>query len=151
METAVISHRVADFLKKHPPFHAMEDSDLLELSRLGRVRFFEANEYITWQGESYRMQVLVIQQGTVSLWDEAGDAPELRDVRGTGDMLGIEQFDGDGVYAYSARSSSDVLIYGFPAIEFEALVLKYPYARRFAAAPGRVRRTAPAPCRAGPW
>jgi len=136
VETAVISHRVADFLKKHPPFNAMDEADLLELSRQGRVRFFEANEYITWQGESYRMQVMVIQQGTVSLWDESGDAPELRDVRGEGDMLGIEQFDGDGVYAYSARSSSDVLIYGFPAIEFEALVLKYPYARRFAAAYG---------------
>ena len=23
METAAISHRVADFLKKHPPFHAI--------------------------------------------------------------------------------------------------------------------------------
>jgi CBS domain-containing protein len=31
-----------------------------------------------------------------------------------------------------------VLIYVFPAIEFEALVLKYPYARRFAAAYGSV-------------
>ena len=64
METAAISYRVADFLKKHPPFHAMEEGDLLDLARQGRVRFFEANEYIVWQGESYRMQVFVIQQGT---------------------------------------------------------------------------------------
>jgi CBS domain-containing protein len=52
-------------------------------------------------------------------------------------MLGIEQFNDDGVYAYSARSASDVLIYLFPAIEFEALVLKYPYARRFVSAYGK--------------
>ena len=54
METAAISHRVADFLKKHPPFHAMEEGDLLDLARQGRVRFFEENEYIVWQGEPYR-------------------------------------------------------------------------------------------------
>ena len=140
METAAISYRVADFLKKHPPFHAMDEGDLLDLARRGRVRFFEANEYIAWQGESYRLQLLVIQQGTVSLWDEAGTLAVLRDVRGAGDMLGIEQFnhDDDGGYPYSARSASDVVIYAFPAIDFEALVLKYPYAKRYVAAHGNV-------------
>jgi len=134
LETAAISHRVADFLKQHPPFQAMDDGDLLELSGQGRVRFFEANEYMVWQGEPYQMKVFVIQQGTVSLWDETGEAAVLRDVRGAGDMLGIEQFNDDGCYAYSARSATDVVVYMFPAIEFEALVLKYPYARRFIAA-----------------
>ena len=90
METAAISHRVADFLKKHPPFHAIEEGDLLDLARRGRVRFFEENEYIVWQGEPYQPHVFVIQQGTVSLWDEAGKTAVLRDVRGTGDLLGIE-------------------------------------------------------------
>ncbi len=134
METAAISHRVADFLKQHPPFHAVGDGDLLELCGQGRVRFFEANEYIVWQGEPYQMRVFVIQQGTVSLWNEAGENAVLCDVRGPGDMLGIEQFNDGGSYAYSARSSSDVVVYVFPAIEFESLVLKYPYARRFTAA-----------------
>ncbi len=138
METAAISHRVADFLKKHPPFHAMEEGDLLNLARRGRVRFFEENEYIVWQGEPYRMQVFVIQQGTVSLWDEAGQVAVLRDVRGAGDMLGIEQFKDASCYPYSAKSASDVVIYAFPAIEFKALVLKYEYARRYAAAYGNV-------------
>ncbi len=74
METAVISYRVADFLKKHPPFHAMDDADLLGLAARGRVRFHEPNEYILWQGEPHRLHVFVIQQGTVSLWDESGRA-----------------------------------------------------------------------------
>ncbi len=138
METAAISHRVADFLKKHPPFHAMEEGDLLDLARQGRVRFFEENEYIVWQGEPYRMQVFVIQQGSVSLWDEAGQVVALRDVRGAGDMLGIEQFNDASCYPYSAKSASDVVIYAFPANEFKAFVLKYEYARRYAAAYGNV-------------
>lgn len=137
METAAISHRVADFLKQYPPFQAMEDGDLLNLARGGRVRFFEANEYILWQGAS-RHQVFVIQQGTVSLWDEQGADAKLCDVRGAGDLLGIDQFNDSRSYLFSARSASDVLVYVFPADEFANLVLKYPYAKKFVAAYGSV-------------
>ena len=129
METAAISHRVADFLKKHPPFNAIDEADLLALAAHGRVRFHEPNEYILWQGEPHRHQVFVIQQGTVSLWDESGGRAELRDVRGAGDMLGIERYNGARQCLYSARSESDVVIYAFPADDFSDCVLKYPHAR----------------------
>ena len=131
MDTSAIRYRVTDFLKKHPPFQAMEDGDLLELAARGRVRFHEANEYILWQGEPHKLHVFVIQQGTVSLWDEADGRAALRDVRGAGDMLGIERFTGAPCCLHSARSVSDVVIYSFPASDFEDLVLKYPYARQF--------------------
>ena len=131
MDTSTISYRVADFLKKHPPFHAMEEGDLLELAARGRVRFHEANEYLSWQGEPHKHNVSVIQQGTVSLWDETDSPAALRDVRGAGDLLGIERFNGAPFCLHSARSASDVVIYAFPAADFEELVLKYPYARQF--------------------
>ena len=134
METATINFRVADFLKKHPPFQAMEEKDLLDLAGRGRVKFFERNEYIVLQGEPYRHYIFIIQQGTITLWDESGKIVELRDVLGAGDFLGIEQFNDGRSYAYSARSSSDVVLYTFPAFDFEALVLKYPYARQYVAA-----------------
>src|SRR5262245_65134123 len=102
METAAISHRVADFLKKHPPFQAMDEADLLQLASAGRVRFFPAHDYIVWQGEPYRPHVFVIQQGAVTLWDEAGGRIELRDVRGAGDLLDAERFDGGRSYPYTA-------------------------------------------------
>jgi CBS domain-containing protein len=131
VETSAISYRVADFLKQHPPFQAMAEAALLALAAHGRVKFHEPNEFLLWQGEPHRDQVFVIQQGTVTLWDEASGTPELRDVRGAGDMLGIERFNGAPACLYSARSASDVLIYAFPAIDFEALLEKYPSARRF--------------------
>jgi CBS domain-containing protein len=131
VDTSAISYRVADFLEKHPPFHAMEERDRLELASRGRVRFHEANEYILWQGEPHKPHVFVIQQGTVSLWDEAGGRAVLRDVRGAGDLLGIERFTDAACCLHSARSASDVVIYAFPASDFWDLVLKYPYARQF--------------------
>ena len=89
--------------------------------RTARVRFHEGNEFILWQGEPHKLHVFVIQQGTVSLWDESGGEAELRDVRGAGDMLGIERFNGARSCLHSARSASDVVIYAFPAADFEAL------------------------------
>jgi CBS domain-containing protein len=138
METSAISYRVADFLKQHPPFQAMDESDLLELAARGRVKFHEPNEYILWQGEPHRHQVFVIQQGTVSLWDETTPEAQLRDVRGAGDLLAIERFNGAEACLHSARSSSDVLIYAFPASEFETLLYKYPAAGQFVAGYGSV-------------
>lgn len=134
MDTSVISYRVADFLKKHPPFQAMDEGDLLELAGRGRVRFHEAHEYILWQGEPHKLYVFVIQQGTVSLWDETDGRLALRDVRGAGDMLGLERFAGAPCCQHSARSASDVVIYAFPAADFEEFALKYPYVRQFVAA-----------------
>ena len=138
METAVISYRVADFLKRHPPFNAIEDADLLELAARGRVRFYEPNQYLLWQGEPHRLQVFVIQQGTVSLWDEAGDEAGLRDVRGAGDMLGVERYNDAPSCLCSVRSESDVVVYAFPQDDFDACVMKYPSAAQYVAAEGRV-------------
>ena len=55
MDTSVISYRVADFLKRHPPFQAMPEADLLELAARGRVRFYEPNEYILCQESRTRV------------------------------------------------------------------------------------------------
>src|SRR4249920_2280175 len=114
METAAIRYRVVDFLKKYAPFQGIPDEDLLELAGVGRVRLFEENEYILWQGAS-RFEILVIQQGSVSLWDEAESGAVLCDVRGAGDMLGIDQYDRVRSHPYSAKSASDSLVYAFPA------------------------------------
>jgi signal-transduction protein with cAMP-binding, CBS, and nucleotidyltransferase domain len=111
----------------------MAESDLLELAARGRVTFHEPNEYILWQGEPHRHQIFVIQQGTVSVWDESAAEAQLRDVRGAGDLLGIERYNGAPVSPYSARSASDVLIYAFPASDFELLLMKYPGAGQFVA------------------
>jgi CBS domain-containing protein len=138
METAEISYRVADFLKKHPPFNAIDDADLLALASRGRVRFHEPLEYLLWQGEPHRHQVFVIQQGTVSLWDESDGRAELRDVRGAGDLLGIERYIDAPHTLYSARSESDVVIYAFPAYEFDQYILKSPHAAQHIAAEGRL-------------
>jgi len=138
VETNAISYRVADFLKKHPPFHAIDEADLVALADRGRVRFYEAEDFLLWQGEPHRAHVFVIQQGTVSLWDEANGRSVLCDILGGGDMLGTERFNGVRNCAHTARASSDVVIYTFPAEDFAGLLEKYPHAMQHVAANGGV-------------
>jgi CBS domain-containing protein len=137
VDTSEISYRVADFLKQHAPFQGAELSDLLAMSARGRVRFHERNEYILWQGEPHRLQVYVIQQGTVSLWDETDGTSQLRDIRGAGDLLGLERYTGARSCLHTARSESDVVLYAFPAEDFETCILKYPRAVQYVEAEGR--------------
>lgn len=134
MQTSAISYRVADFLKQYPPFQYMELQDLLELAAHGRVKFHEIDEFIIWQDAPHSPYIFVIQQGTVSLWQSTPDGDELRDMRGPGDLLGIDRFHGAQTSVYSAKSASEVMIYALPADTFARLVEKYPQAQRYIAA-----------------
>ena len=133
MITSVIRHRVADFLKQHEPFDALSPEDLLHLASSGKVKFHESDEYLFRQGDGRGKFLWVIQQGRVDLLDATPTGEQLRDVLGEGDMPGLEAFSGAPA-RYSARTASDVILYGVEAEAFAALVSRYPQVERFLAA-----------------
>src|SRR5688572_4721942 len=120
MQTSVILHRVADFLKQYPPFDALSAADLLDLAGSGRVKFHESEEFIYWQGDPKGPFVWVIQQGRVDLLD----GETLRDVLGAGDLVGLDRLT-------SARTASDVILYALDAAKFEALAGRYLVGRAY--------------------
>lgn len=134
MQTAAIPYRVADFLKQYPPFHFMEESELIALAARGRVRFHESDEYICWQSSPHTPYIYVIQQGSVSLWDESVNPPKLCDLRGAGDSIGIERFNGVRASLHSAKAASDVILYALDAADLEPLLAKNLHAARYVAA-----------------
>jgi signal-transduction protein with cAMP-binding, CBS, and nucleotidyltransferase domain len=131
MRTNVIRQRVADFLERHTPFDALSSEDRLDLAGSGRVKFHESDEYVLRQGETPGAVVWVIQQGRVELLDQRGGDVRLCDVAGEGDILGLERFSGAGEYQYSARTGTDVILYGLSASMLESLAGAYPALRRF--------------------
>lgn len=134
MKTFVIRQRVADFLKQHTPFDALAQEDLLQLAGSGKVKFHESDEYVFRQGDPKQQFVWVIQQGRVELLEESDSSERLHDVMGEGDILGLDQFVGDGAYRYSARTATDVIVYGVAAAQFESLLLSCEAVKRFLAA-----------------
>ena len=131
MQTAAISYRVADFLKQHPPFFGIEEPDLLALISRGRVKFHESDEFLCWQNSNYTPFLFVVQQGSVSLWEEVNGKEILRDIRGPGDLIGVERFLGSQSCPYSAKTNEDVVIYALQAVDFEPLLAKYPQVARY--------------------
>ena len=131
MQTSAISYRVADFLKQYPPFQSMELADLLELAAHGRVKFHEIDEYILWEKTPHGPHVFVIQHGTVSIVQATPKGEQLFDMRGPGDVLGIDRFHGLPANIHSAKSASDVVIYALPADTFAQMLDKYPQAKRY--------------------
>jgi len=131
MQMAMIRYRVADFMKQNPPFHAMETEELMELASGGRVKFHESDEFIYWEGNAPNPFVYVIQQGTVRLVQGEEEAEKLVDIRGPGDLVGIDGVVGHSKYAHSAKTASDVILYAMPAKGFAELVERYPKARKF--------------------
>jgi signal-transduction protein with cAMP-binding, CBS, and nucleotidyltransferase domain len=134
MKTSVIRQRVADFLKSHPPFDALSEQDLLDLAGSGRVKFHESEEHVFRKGDAKSQFIWIIQQGQVELLTESGSGEQLRDLLGEGDVLGLERFAGDGSSPYSARTATDVILYGVSAETFEAIVPRYPLVERFVTA-----------------
>ena len=134
MQTAAIPYRVADFLKQHPPFQFMDELELVALAARGRVKFHESDEYVCWQGSPHTPFVYVIQQGSVLLWDESVDPPALRDIRGAGDIIGIERFNGSPSSLHSVKTASDVVLYALYAEDLEPLLARHPLAAQYVAA-----------------
>ena len=131
MRSSSIYYRVADFLKSFPPFSFVSEEDLLRLAGSGRVKFHESDEYVYWQGSKPGRFIFVIQQGTLKLVDESQQAEALQDVLGEGDIIGAEGLAGKSEYQYSAKTTSDVIIYALPATEFEELGEKHPKFARY--------------------
>lgn len=134
MKTATIAWRVADFLRRYPPFQYMEDGELLELVADGRVLFHEDGEYVFEQGAKRDSRIFVIQQGVVRLVENAPDGGEtLRDVRGEGDLLGMGRYLGIDEHICSARTETECILYALDADRFWTLVKRHPRASRFLA------------------
>jgi len=134
MKTAVIRHRVADFLKQHPPFDSLPEADLLALAGSGRVKFHEEGEQIYQKGGAPGAVLFVIQQGRVELLDESPAGERLTDVLGEGDLLGLDRLRGDGKHRHTARTASDVILYAIDGSLFASLVASHAEVERYVAA-----------------
>ncbi|MEZ5398229.1 MAG: putative nucleotidyltransferase substrate binding domain-containing protein [Bryobacteraceae bacterium] len=131
MNTTIIRQRVADFLKSHPPFDQVHNDDLLQLAGAGRIGFHESEEFVFRQGAARAPFVWVIQQGKVEILEDTAAGEQLRDLLGEGDLLGLGRFLGSPNYVHSARTASDVILYGFDATAFASLLERYPAMSRF--------------------
>ena len=134
MKASAIAIRVVDFLKQHPPFSFLEERVLLELAAKGRVKFHEGGEIVFSRGQPRNRYLYVIQQGKVRIVDERPGGDRLIDLRGEGDLLGLQGVISDGPYLNTAKTDADTILYGIDRDDFIAHAERTPKAKRYLAA-----------------
>jgi CBS domain-containing protein len=134
MRGSAIAVRIADFLKQYPPFEFLEVEALRELARHGKVKFHEQGEIVFSAGQPRDKWIYVIQQGKVRVVEESGSKEELIDLRGPGDILGLQGIRSDEPYTHTCKTDSDTILYGLPREPFSDLAGASQEARRYLAA-----------------
>ncbi|MFP4541982.1 MAG: cyclic nucleotide-binding domain-containing protein, partial [Opitutales bacterium] len=134
MKAASIALRIADFLKAYPPFEFFEEAELVALARSGRVKFHEVDEIIFTDGQPRDRYIYVVNQGRVRVEKPGKDKAELFDLRGPGDLLGMNGLLSDDPFVNNGVAETDVLLYALPRAEFSRLIESSDEAQRYLAA-----------------
>lgn len=126
MNTGSIAYRIADFLRKSPPFQFVSEEDLMGLAQGARVRFHEKDEYVFEEGKRRGNFLYVINKGIVRLIQKTGATETTHDFRGEGDLVGLGFFANQESYRHSAKTDSECLLYALKLDALQQLLPKYP-------------------------
>lgn len=122
MAANIIASRIADFLKKYPPFTSLSKEELYSVSQEVVVQHFEAGDYVFRQEEEGSGYLFVVKEGLVHLERQEGDAIVLVDICDEGDLFGVRAMLSGKPYVFHARSAEESLVYGIPIKRFKPLV-----------------------------
>ncbi|MCC5834602.1 MAG: cyclic nucleotide-binding domain-containing protein [Opitutales bacterium] len=134
MKAETIAIRIADFLKDYPPFKFLQKDDLVDLASGGRVKFHEADEIIFSQGHPRNQFIHVVQQGRVKILESTPKGEKLIDLRGRGDLLGLQGVFNEDPYVHTGQTEMETILYALPRKKFTDLIDQSVEARRYLAA-----------------
>ncbi len=120
-----LQHRIADFLRQYPPFSALHEDDLLQISLLSRVRFVAEGEYVFSEGEEPKDVFFVVHKGLIELLKQTGEEAQLIEICDEGDIFGVTALLANTPYGLSARAREDTILYTIPWSAFQPLIERY--------------------------
>ncbi len=101
---------VAEFLRHHPPFDLLNDTELEQLAGRTEIAFHPAGETLFAEGTAVDC-VWVVRTGSIDI--VSGEA--VLDVAGEGEVVGQTSMLSGLPSAVSARAAEDTLVYRIPA------------------------------------
>lgn len=119
-----ISERVADFLRRYPPFNELTPGDLHALSLEVDILYREKGNVIFRDAEAAHRCFYVVHRGAVDLRNPGSS--ELIDICDEGDMFGLRPLMAGENYKMEARTREESILYAIPLEKFRPLVQTYP-------------------------
>jgi CBS domain-containing protein len=128
----VIPDRIADALRRFPPFSMLESADVRGLAAEARVRAVAEGEILWSEGDAPCGDVFFLARGRVEyFWNPEGEGEELVDVRDVGDLLGLTAEIASNPYKVEARVVEDSLLYVLSIESLKRLLDRHDEARHY--------------------
>ncbi len=118
----VIVKRVAEFLKRFPPFSFLSPSELEPVARSVEIQYLESGETLFRQGEAARPHFFILKEGLIHLVEDTPNGDEIREVCDEGDVFGVLALLGKRPYLLSSKIIENSLIYAVPVEVFEKVL-----------------------------
>ncbi|RIW18663.1 CBS domain-containing protein [Algoriphagus lacus] len=118
----VIVNRVAEFLRRFPPFSFLGKDDLASVARSVEVLYLEKGEILFRQGEAAQPHFFVLKEGTIHLVQNSVQGEEIREVCDEGDVFGVLALLGKRPYLLTSKVIENSLIYAIPVAVFEKIL-----------------------------
>ncbi len=119
----IISERVADFLKRFPPFNELHPKDLDRLSAEIVILYKEKDQQVFQENEAPHEQFYVVHKGAVILQKERQST--IVDLCDEGDIFGLRPLMANEHYKMDAIAYEDCILYAIPIAAFKPLAQSY--------------------------
>jgi CBS domain-containing protein len=118
----VIVHRVAEFLKRFPPFSFLSKEVLEKVAASVKIRYLEKGEVLFRQGQAAETHFYILKEGAIILTESIQNKEETRDECDEGDVFGVLALLGKRPYVLSAKVQENSLVYAIPVSVFEEVL-----------------------------
>jgi CBS domain-containing protein len=118
----VIVHRVAEFLKRFPPFSFLSKEVLEKVAASVKIRYLEKGEVLFRQGQAAETHFYILKEGAIILTESIQNKEETRDECDEGDVFGVLALLGKRPYVLSAKVRENSLVYAIPVSVFEEVL-----------------------------
>lgn len=118
----VIVNRVAEFLKRFPPFSFVTDKELEKIASSVEIQYLEKGETLFRQGAPPSPHFFILKEGEIRLSENQGGKEEVKEYLDEGDVFGVLALLGKRPYVLNAKISQNSLIYAIPVQVFEEIL-----------------------------
>ncbi len=115
-----ISYRIADFLKRFPPFSYLSKKELEDLSLEVSIVYKEKDNTIFHFEEKPHHHFYVVHKGAVALWDVTKKV--ILDICDEGDIFGLRPLMAHDNYRLEAKTEEETILYAIPIEKFRPYV-----------------------------
>jgi len=114
-----IADRVADFLKKFPPFNLLETNNLTEISKDIDIVYLEKGETIFKKEDPFNNHFYIVRAGAINLFHNADQKKNIVGINDVGDIFGIRPLITQENYKLTAIANEESIVYAIPIQRFK--------------------------------